>query len=198
MGCGTGGNLKLLSTYGQVSAIELDDHGRALANKRKICEVKKGWLPSNIPFEKNFDLICMLDVLEHIDNDLLALKSLRKKLNQNGRLLITVPAYQFMWSQHDVVHHHKRRYLKKQLIETLKQSGYKILYTTYFNTFLFPVIAGTRFINTVCRSRENTDVYMPSKYINKLLVRIFSSEQVFIPKISLPFGVSILMLAENT
>jgi SAM-dependent methyltransferase len=81
IGCGTGGNLGLLSTYGNVHAMELDDEAIAMADKRSVCRVLKGSLPDDIPFEGGFDLICMLDVLEHIDDDIEALESARKRLN---------------------------------------------------------------------------------------------------------------------
>ena len=86
-GCGSGGNLQMLNTYGNIFAMELNDEARSMANSRNICNVKKGMLPNEVPFDDGFDLICMLDVLEHIDNDLGALQSLKKKLNQiSGRL----------------------------------------------------------------------------------------------------------------
>ncbi len=84
-GCGTGGNLELLSSYGNIHAIEINDVVRDLANKRNICSVKPGSLPEDIPFTKAFNLICMLDVLEHIDDDLAAIKAIVGKLKKNGK-----------------------------------------------------------------------------------------------------------------
>lgn len=199
VGCGSGGNLEMLQEYGEIFAMELDDGARSMANSRKICHVKKGELPYDIPFDDYaFDLICMLDVLEHIDDDLATLKSLRGKLNQNGILLITVPAYKFLWSGHDVVSHHKRRYTRKQLIDIVLKSGFIIKYSTYFNTFLFPIITAVRIKNKIFARNSGSDVTMPSNFVNRLLNKIFSFEQLLLPTISFPFGVSILLIAEKT
>lgn len=195
VGCGSGGNLKMLSTFGQISAMELDDEARDMANKKNLCQVKKGKLPNELPFENGFDLICILDVLEHIDDDLAALQALKAKLNQQGTLLITVPAYQFLWSAHDVASHHKRRYSKQQLMQVIAKSGLTIQYITYFNTLLFPVIAAVRIMHNILGKTTGSDVSMPSKFVNNALKTIFASERFLLPNISLPFGVSILVIA---
>jgi SAM-dependent methyltransferase len=197
VGCGSGGNLELLSNYGDLCAMELDDDAREMAKRRGIGIVEKGSLPDDVPFTQTFDLICMLDVLEHIDDDLRTLQEIKKRLKPRGKLLLTVPAYGFLWSAHDVALAHKRRYRKKQLIQLVKLSGLKTLYTTYFNTFLFPVVAAARFLNNALGKKGGADMKMPSNVMNDLLIKIFSSERIFIPGISLPVGVSILLVAEN-
>jgi len=197
VGCGTGGNLELLSTYGNVYAVELDDEATAMARKRDLCHVVKGSLPDDIPFEGDFDLICMLDVLEHIDDDFSALQSIGKRLLPGGKVLITVPSCKFLWSEHDVALHHKRRYGKKELMKLVQVSGFRIIYHTYFNMLLFPVIAAIRSLKNINGKECGTDVSMPSKFVNLLLTAVFSSERFLVPRISLPFGTSILMLAEK-
>jgi len=197
VGCGTGGNHELLSLYGNIHAFEVDDAARDLANKRNICSVKPGSLPEDIPFTKAFNLICMLDVLEHIDDDLAAIKAIVGKLKKNGKILITVPAYMFMWSSHDVALHHKRRYTKKQLTGVVQSAGLEIIYSTYFNTYLFPLIVLVRILKNLFGKKDSTDVTMPSKLMNNLLKKIFYSERLFIPRMSLPFGISILIMAEK-
>ena len=83
VGCGTGGNLSMLKDYGNLSAMEPDENARKLANSRNICLVKEGTLPNNIPFDETFDLVCMLGVLEHIDDDFGTLKSVKSKLKES-------------------------------------------------------------------------------------------------------------------
>lgn len=197
VGCGSGGNLQMLKAYGNVSALEFDDEARGTANSRNICDVRKGELPNDVPFDNGFDLVCMLDVLEHIDDDLTVLKSIADRLNAGGKLLITVPAYEFFWSEHDVVYHHKRRYIKRQLTRRVSKSGLKVKYATYFNTLLFPIVATVRILNSTLRKNSGSDVSLPSMPVSNLLAKIFSSEQVFLPTISFPFGVSILLIAEK-
>lgn len=198
VGCGTGGNLGFLATRGDIQGMELDDEALEMANSRNICPVRKGLLPDYIPFEQSFDLICMLDVLEHIDDEPGALRAVRKKLNQEGKILITVPAYMFLWSAHDVAHQHKRRYRKEQILGLVKEAGFRVVYSTYFNSMLFPVISLTRMINNVLGRECVSDVEMPSKTFNNMLMKIFSSERFFMPIFSFPFGVSILVVAEKS
>jgi len=197
VGCGTGGNLELLSAYGNVYAVELDEEAIVLAEKRGFCDVAKGSLPNDIPFECGFDLICMLDVLEHIDDDFEALEAVRKKLHLGGKILVTVPAFSFLWSEHDTALHHKRRYGQKQLMRLLEISGFRIIYRSYFNTLLFPMVTAVRSLKKIYGKEYGTDVSMPVKQINILLTAIFSSERFIMPWISLPFGTSILILAET-
>ena len=197
VGCGTGGNFQMLQSYGTLSAMELDDEARQMAEHRKICHVKKGKLPEEIPFTDKFDLVCALDVIEHIENDLSALEALRDKLNRNGKILITVPAYQFLWSKHDVLNHHKRRYLKKQLLQLISKAGLGLEYSTHFNTFMCPVVVLFRMLNNILDKRESSDIKLPSRQINRLLTKVFYSERIFLPKITFPFGVSILALAKK-
>ena len=123
VGCGSGGNLKLLSNYGQLYAMEFDKATREAANQRNICQVREGSLPNNLPFNERFDLICALDVVEHIDDDFQSIKSIAALLNPGGTLLVTVPAYQFLWSAHDVANDHKRRYTKTSLRKVFSQGN---------------------------------------------------------------------------
>lgn len=198
VGCGSGGNLELLSRYGNVYAHDCDAVARELANSRKIVQVEYGMLPDNIPFkEQRFDLIALLDVLEHIDDDVAALGALYGRLKPNGVLLVTVPAYNFLWSHHDVVNEHKRRYHRVQLERLMHKVGYHVKYMTYFNTLLFPAILAIRFLENVLRMEDANDISMPSKYVNAILRTILASERVLIPHMRLPFGLSILAIARK-
>ena len=197
IGCGSGGNLSLLSSYGKLSAVEIDNPTRTKAIARHICQVSSGSLPHNLLFDTKFDLICALDVVEHIDDDEQAIKSIESLLNPGGMVLITVPAYQFLWSAHDVANNHKRRYTKSSLHAIINNSGLKIMYTSYFNTFLFPFVWIARLMNNLKGEEEKFDVNMPPPFINSLLTLIFSSERFFIPATALPFGVSLMIVAQK-
>lgn len=123
-GCGSGGNLAMLARHGQVYAMELDDVARSFALRRQLAKISSGRLPDDIPYEeRSFDLIVLLDVLEHLDEDAATLLALRSQLKSEGWLLITVPAYAFLWSQHDVSNHHKRRYVMRQLQTLVTRSS---------------------------------------------------------------------------
>jgi SAM-dependent methyltransferase len=203
-GCGTGGNLQMLSRYGEVSAMELDEIACQLANQRQVTHVKRGSLPDNIPFASDYDLVLILDVIEHLDNDLSALEALYYKLKPGGYLLVTVPAYMFLWSEHDEINHHKRRYQLKALKQVVKKAGYEISYGSYFNTFLFPLVATVRFLTKLLPKQEkknqnqiSSDLVVPSRLVNQILKFIFASERYFISKFPFPFGVSVLLLARK-
>ena len=201
-GCGTGGNLKMLSRHGRVSAMELDKIACELANQRQIASVKQGSLPLNIPFNSQYDLILILDVIEHLDDDLSALKALYYKLKPGAYLLITVPAYQFLWSEHDDINHHKRRYRLKGLKQIVSKAGYEVCQGSYFNTILFPLIVIVRSLGKLLPKKNNnqisSDLVLPSKPVNQLFRWLFATEGYFINKFSQPFGVSILLLARRT
>ena len=116
LGCGTGSNLPMLSAYGRVTAVELDDFAREYARATTGIDVHPGALPEPLPaFSQPFDLIGMFDVLEHIEAHGPALERVRGLLAPNGRLLVTVPAYQWLYGAHDRLHHHHRRYTAQSL-----------------------------------------------------------------------------------
>ena len=111
VGCGTGGNLSMLSRFGKVVAVEPDNAARLRAHQQSGLEILSGSLPYQLPKAAyGADLAVALDVIEHVDDDRAAIGAISQCLRPGGRFLATVPAYQWMWSDHDVAHHHKRRY----------------------------------------------------------------------------------------
>lgn len=195
-GCGTGGNLAMLARYGHVYGMEANTEAINLAMAKGLAEVRAGHLPNDIPFpERNFDLIALFDVLEHLDDDVAALHTLRTRLKPGGWLLVTVPAYPFLWSRHDKLHHHKRRYMARSLRAAIENAGYRVHYLSYFNTWLLPFIAVVRLAHG--NGGKGGAVAMPNKFFNFLLTKVFASERFFLGHIALPVGVSLLILARN-
>ncbi len=199
VGCGTGGNLSMLSQFGQVSAIEPNDQARQLASQKGGCEIRRGSLPHDIPFDPQaFDLISALDILEHVPDDVTSLHFLRNYLRPKGWLLITVPAFSFLWSTHDEDHHHKRRYNKTQLQRIVQEAGFSCVVVTYFNSLLFPLAASIRLMKKVLGLNElNEQMALPA-HINELLTYTFSSERYVIRNWPLPVGLSLLLLARRS
>ncbi|TJY40733.1 class I SAM-dependent methyltransferase [Cohnella pontilimi] len=199
-GCGTGGNLELLSRMGcEVMGLEMEQGAAEIAQSKSGKAVYLGSLPDQVPFaDESFDLIVLLDVLEHIEDDLGALETLTAKLKPGGSLLITVPAFQFLWSSHDESHHHKRRYRLNELTGKMKQCNLQPKYASYFNTWLFPAIAAVRILHKKLRiSGKTDDLSMPSTFLNKLLAGIMSSERHLLKRAKLPFGVSIVAIGQK-
>lgn len=204
-GSGTGGNLAMLSRFGIVYAMELDAEARTLANQRGIVAVEEGELPARIPFgDRLFDLVVLFDVLEHIEQDYSTLQAINARLAPGGNLLLTVPAFEAVWSMHDTMHHHKRRYGLSPLIRLLERSGYKVTFASYINFWLFPIIALVRVSDRLCGGRllgnkpdHNTELSIPPSLINMLLEKIFASESWIIKRLRLPIGASIILVAQN-
>ena len=109
-------------------AFEKNEEAFRRARSKKIGQIYKAELPYNLPsnIKTNFDLIVLLDVLEHIDDDSQSLTTVRSLMNNKALILITVPAFQWLWSDHDVLHHHSRRYSKSTLKEKLDSSGFRV------------------------------------------------------------------------
>lgn len=198
-GCGTGGNLAMLSRHGQVHAMELDPQARQMANAKGIAQVLSGRLPDEVPYQQGqFDLVTLLDVLEHVEDDRSTLSVLGSLLKPGGYLLISVPAFQLLWSAHDEVHHHKRRYFLGDLKRKLENAGLKVAYASYFNTLLFPLIFSARQLGKLLpKQRKSGDLRMPHPLVNRLLFAIFSSERFVLGCWSLPFGVSAFAVARK-
>lgn len=199
-GCGTGGNLDLLSGLSRdVTGLEMEPDAAEIARAKSGKAVFLGSLPDRVPFaDESFDLIVLLDVLEHIEDDLGALATLSAKLKPGGHLLITVPAFSFLWSNHDESHHHKRRYRLDQLTGKMRQCGLAPTYASYFNTWLFPLVALVRILQKSLRLFNKTDdLSMPSSFLNKLLSGVMSSERHILKRGKLPFGVSIMAVGQK-
>jgi SAM-dependent methyltransferase len=199
-GCGTGGNLAMLSRFGEVTGIERDHGARAIAIARGPWRIERANFPNEIPaFSDKFDLVVLLDVLEHIDEDAATLRALKRLLAPGGYLVITVPAFQFLWSRHDVEHHHMRRYVASDLRNLIQESGLRIQLLSYYNTWLFPLVAAIRLLDRIFGSQQvGGNLKLPGTMINRILSGVFSSERHVLTRTCLPFGVSLLAVAQST
>lgn len=192
VGCGTGHNLAMLGEFGKLDACELDAIARGMASDRLGRPVLEARLPDLSMFKAgSYDLIALLDVLEHVPDDLGSLKAIRRLLKPGGALVLTVPANKWMWSAHDVAHHHFRRYTKGELARLFRQAGYDIQLHSYFNTLLFPAVAAARLIGKL-RGNETADDAMPGNRVNEILNRVFGFEAGLIGRLPMPFGVSLI------
>jgi SAM-dependent methyltransferase len=194
IGCGTGHNFEMLGRFGRVDAIEIDDEARALASRRLGREVSTAPLPelTGIP-DDTYHLIALLDVLEHIEDDEASLASIRRKLAPGGRILVTVPANQWMWSAHDAVHHHHRRYSKRRFTNVVRRAGLNLHRISYFNTLLFPLAAAARIVGKL-RGKKESDDKMPAAPLNKLFETVFGLERHLVGRVPLPAGVSLVAI----
>ena len=194
VGCGTGHNLDMLKRFGRVDAIEVDGAAREIAGKRLGRAVMNAPLPAlaGVP-DRTYDLIAILDVIEHIDEDRAGLESLARKLKPGGKILITVPAFPWMWSAHDVVNHHKRRYTRRTLKALIADAGLKLEMLSWFNSLLFPLAAAARLAGRLTGKQDSDDT-LPPKPVNSLFEWIFSLERYAIGRLPFPPGVSLVAI----
>ena len=194
IGCGTGHNFEMLRRFGRLDALEVDGEARTLASRRLGHAVGSAPLPqlTGVP-DRSYHLIALLDVLEHVDEDQAALESIATKLAPEGRILVTVPAYQWMWSAHDVAHHHKRRYSKRGLRQVAEAAGLRAERIGYFNSLLFPLAATARIAGNLLGKTESDDK-MPPAALNSLFQAVFGLERHLVGRVPFPAGVSLFAL----
>jgi SAM-dependent methyltransferase len=196
-GCGTGGNLSMLSRFGEIVAFEPNAQGREAAKRQGPFEIRDGHLPDGVPFAPGqFDLVAALDVLEHLANDRESLSALRDRLRPGGWAIVTVPAFPFLWSEHDEAHHHKRRYRKSELAALAESAGFSVVLVTYFNSLLFPVIVAVRLTKKIMGIHTPDDA-MPSPAVNRMLTALFDLERFLVGRVAMPPGASLLALLRN-
>ncbi|MHB8491316.1 MAG: class I SAM-dependent methyltransferase [Solirubrobacteraceae bacterium] len=195
-GCGSGRNMVELAGYGEVSGIELSETAVEAARARHVGEVVAGSL-DRLPFaDERFDLAVCLDVIEHLDDDRGALAELRRVIAPGGSLLVTVPAYQWLWSAHDEINQHRRRYRRQTLLEAASAAGWRCVRSTYFNSLLLPIAIAARLAERLRRGvpESSPDLWIPPAPMNRLLQLPLDLEARAIanPRLSIPAGLSLL------
>jgi SAM-dependent methyltransferase len=194
IGCGTGHNFEMLRRFGRLDALEVDGEARALASRRLGHAVGDAALPAlaGVP-DRTYHLIALLDVLEHVAGDREALASIAAKLAPGGTILVTVPAYQWMWSAHDVAHHHKRRYSKRGLRKVAEAAGLEVRRIGFFNSLLFPLAAMVRLAGKLA-GKSSSDDQLPPRPLNSAFEKIFGLERHLVGRVPFPAGVSLFAL----
>jgi SAM-dependent methyltransferase len=200
IGAATGRTTELLSQFGKVISLEYD---------KECCEFVKTQLKIDIingsilelPFENNtFDLVCAFDVIEHVENDAAGVKEMKRVCKPGGIICITVPAFMQLWSHHDVVNEHYRRYAMSGLLKLFKDDNGHIIYKTYFNSILFIPIYLFRLLSKIIpdkfiRKGAGSDftVFKEESLVNKVFYSIFNFEKKLMAVVTFPFGVSLLL-----
>jgi SAM-dependent methyltransferase len=194
-GCGSGRNMVLLARYGEVTGIELSAASVAVARRRGVGEVLEGSV-DELPFaDHSFDFAVSLDVLEHLDDDRRSLLEMRRVVRPGGQLLVTVPAYPWLWSSHDEVNHHRRRYTRATLLEVAGQAGWEATRTTHFNSLLLPVAAGLRTAQRALRTSRDprSDLRQSPLWFNRMMQAPLNAEARLIGRgTRIPAGLSLL------
>lgn len=196
---GVGSGTNLYGAYppgGRLVGVEPDPGNAKTAAARGPVPVHIGRaeaLPPELGPER-FDVVTMFDVLEHTEHDVEVLRGLRDRVADGGWIVLTVPAYRWLWGVQDRVSHHYRRYGRKELARKLREAGYEPERLTYFNTVLFPAIALLRWFRERVRggrAMRRSDFEYTLGPLDGLLCRLFAAEACLLRFVNLPFGVSL-------
>ena len=199
-GCGTGGMLSTLARYGAVSGLDCSAEALRFARERNHATLTRGTV-SRLPFaDESFDLVTSFDVLYHLEvsDDVEALREVARVLRPRGTLLVRVPAYQALRSQHDEAVHTRQRYGKRELTGKLRNAGLDPVFVSHANSLLFPVAVIKRGAERVLGSgREGSEVEAVRPALNKALLVPLAIESWLLKRTSLPFGLSLVAVAEK-
>lgn len=202
IGSGTGGTIPMLQEFGEVFNVDVSEQALKILKSKGINNLHK-IEGTKLPFKANyFDVAVAMDVLEHIKEDEQALKEWSRVIKPNGRLVITVPAYQWLWSEHDESLHHFRRYTASNLHKICNQANFKVRKRSYMIMFTFPLVVGYRLLSSIYKreskdEKSTTHVKVP-RLVNSTFVLLLRIESFLLQFISLPFGTSVLLIGRNS
>jgi SAM-dependent methyltransferase len=194
IGCGTGGTIDMLEKFGIVDNADISDEAIRFMKEsgyNRITKVDDIKLPFK---DKSYDMVGAFDVLEHIEDHIGALKEWGRILKDDGAIVITVPAYQWLWTNHDVSLYHKRRYTTKRLTEVAAEAGLKPEKKSYAIVFSLPLVVGFRFINKILGRKTDSEtsyVDVPD-WVNSFFTKLLCAEAKVHGKAAFPFGTSVV------
>jgi SAM-dependent methyltransferase len=196
VGCGTGGNLELLSQFGNAEGVDVSDEAIEFCRKKGLT-VNKG-VAEELPYaEETFDITTALDVVEHLDDDLAGLKEMFRVTKRGGYSLVFVPAFMWLWGVQDDISNHRIRYTKRQIVKRLETAGFEVERATYANWTFFAPILGGRILMKVTGIKPASENNINVSALNGIFGRLFGAERFWLSKFSFPFGVSIIVVANK-
>lgn len=202
VGAATGRSSEMLEPFGQIQSIEYDEPSYRFCLDVLKMKIDQGSI-TELPYPDDaFDFVCAFDVVEHVEDHQKAISELVRVCKAGGKIFITVPAFMSLWSNHDVVNHHFRRYRKDQILNLFIPNGGRLIRTTYFNFFLFIPIFLVRSLQRMFTRKNQIELkpdndMIESGFINAVFQSIFSFERSLLKKINFPFGVSLLVMWEK-
>jgi SAM-dependent methyltransferase len=197
VGCGTGANLEMLAEFGTAEGVDVSAEALEFCRERGLTRVKQG-AAEMLPYEPDsFDLVTGLDVVEHLDDDLAGLREMNRVLRRDGRALLFVPAFMFLWGVQDDISNHRRRYTLRELKRVVRQAGFVIERVSYVNLSFFAPILFGRLLMRVTKFRPESENNLTIGFLNGVLGRILGAESVALRYLNFPFGVSIICVARR-
>lgn len=193
LGCGTGGVLPHLAEFGDALGLDPAPEAAKYCQRRGVPMVVGGG--ATLPFaDGSFDAVLALDVIEHVPDDAALLREARRVLRPGGVLLLTVPALPWLWSSHDVVNHHFRRYTMQSLRRSLRAGGFRAEKVSYYNALLLPLAVARKFIQRLSSGDEHHCEDLPGP-INAILRRALTLDGVAVKRWNLAIGASLIATA---
>jgi SAM-dependent methyltransferase len=199
VGCGTGGASLVLSRYGRAVALDRAAESFRLAPDRPYAHRVISGADGPLPFgDGTFDVVCALDILEHLDDDRAALAELVRVMRPGGHLVVFVPAFSILWGYNDEFSQHRRRYTRRQLDELVRGAGLAVHDSGYFNMLLFLPTLAARLLQRALPSATRGMEHEPKRGpLNELLRRLFRCELPALAVGGLPLGTSAYTVAQK-
>jgi ubiquinone/menaquinone biosynthesis C-methylase UbiE len=209
VGCGAGNMIHHLSCYGQVKGLDIDERPVKIARQRGY-DVDQFDVTASMPFDDNsFDAVTALDVIEHNQDDVAILTESYRVLKPGGHLIITVPAFMWLWSHNDDINAHVRRYTAREIKQKLSQTGFKVRRVTYNNFFVFPMAAALILLRRSSKAEPElashhldeaeyqVEMEPASPPVNAALTFVGQVEAALIRWVNLPVGTSLIVVGQK-
>ena len=197
VGCGTGYNLTLLSSYGRAQGLDMSSEALDFCRRRGLDNVRKHEA-DELPFvDHSFDLVTAFDVIEHIVDDRAALREFHRVLRPGGLVLIYTPALPWLYNEHDRIVHHQRRYTAGELSEKLRSAEFMIEHLSYSNLFVLPLVLLARGIDKLRPGSRHQEMELPHRLVNALVTGLCYAEVPLVWRGLLPLGMSLVALARK-
>ena len=197
VGCGTGANLKMLAAHGRAEGVVFSQLAVDFCRERGLDSVKLGAV-EQLPYENgSFDLVTALDVVEHLDDDVAGLREIRRVLRRDGRVLLFVPAFMFLWGVQDDVSNHRRRYTLPSLLRAVEAAGFSVEWSSYANISFFLPVLLVRSVMRWLGLRAATEYGINISMMNGPFSSLFAAERFILKRGKIPFGVSAVCIGRR-
>jgi SAM-dependent methyltransferase len=196
VGCGTGGMLAGYQQYGRALGVDTAEEAAHFCQLRDLRMIVGSGMELPLA-DETMDVVSALDVIEHVDDDRGIMAEMRRVCRKDGLLLLTVPAFQFLWSSHDVLNHHKRRYIREGIASLLKSTGFEPLKLSYYNSFLLPAAVLRKYVLRARNHGTASHLESVPGPVNSIFRRILALEGPILARGDFPVGASIICAARR-